>query len=124
MRGARRGARGAAFLSALLLATTAPAQQQAPVQPPSGQQPPTFQSGTQVVQVDVRVFAKDGHFVTDLKPEDFEVKEDGVPQPIGDLALIGAEPGTQNQNPNPGTPNRTPEPPNPRTPEPEVAPAT
>jgi VWFA-related protein len=108
----------------LLLATTAPAQQQAPVQPPSGQQPPTFQSGTQVVQVDVRVFAKDGHFVTDLKPEDFEVKEDGVPQPIGELALIGAEPGTPNQNPNPGTPNRTPEPPNPRTPEPEVAPAT
>src|SRR5574338_423426 len=82
----------------LLLSGTA-AQQQAPAQPPAGQQQPTFQSGTQVVQVDVRVFGKDGRFVTDLKPEDFEVKEDGVPQPINALTLI--EPGTPNQNPNP-----------------------
>jgi hypothetical protein len=90
------------------------------------QQPPTFESGTQVVQVDVRVFDKSGRFITDLKPEDFEVKEDGVPQPIGALTLVD-EPGTPNQNqnqnanPNPN-PNanleanrRTAAPPNPRT---------
>jgi VWFA-related protein len=90
------------------------------------QQPPTFESGTQVVQVDVRVFDKSGRFITDLKPEDFEVKEDGVPQPIGALTLVD-EPGTPNQNqnanpnanPNPGTENRTPEPPNRRTAEPQ-----
>ena len=46
------------------------------------QQPPTFRSGTQVVEVDVRVFDKDGHFVTDLKPEEIELTEDGAPQKI------------------------------------------
>jgi VWFA-related protein len=88
-------------------------------QPPSpAQQPPTFKSGAQVVEVDVRVFDKDGHFVTDLKPGDFVVKENGVPQQIVDLALIGAEPRTANPNSEPRTPNATSEPPPPRTAEP------
>ena len=110
------------------LSAQQPPVAQPPTQPPAEQKQPTFQSGTQVVQVDVRAFAKDGHFVTDLKPEDFEIKEDGVAQPVGALTLVGGEPGTQNpnpnQNPNPGTENRTAEPPNPRTPAPQVAPAT
>ena len=110
----------ACFAVPLLLAAAPAAQQQAPAQ--GDKQPPTFQSGTQVVQVDVRVFDKAGRFVTDLKPEDFEVNEDGVPQPIGALTLV-AEPRTENPRtlePNPRTrePNpRTPEPENPRTPE-------
>ena len=113
---------GSTFLSTLLLLATPSARQQ-PAQPPaSPQQRPTFQSGTQVVQVDIRVFDKDGHFVTDLKPEDFEVKEDGVAQPLGALTLIGSANPNPNANPNPepGTANRTPEPPNPRTAEPQV----
>jgi VWFA-related protein len=57
-------------------------------QAPAPQQPPTFASGTQVVQVDVRVFDKSGHFVTDLQPGDFEIKEDGVTQPIVTLTLV------------------------------------
>ncbi|HTI36750.1 MAG TPA: VWA domain-containing protein [Vicinamibacterales bacterium] len=94
-----------------LLTAAAPAADQTPAQgpatqrptsaqqPASGQQPPeaqqpTFQSGTQVVQVDVRVFDKDGHFVTDLAPGDFEVKEDGIPQQVGALTLIGANPSS------------------------------
>ncbi|HVZ22592.1 MAG TPA: VWA domain-containing protein, partial [Vicinamibacterales bacterium] len=56
-------------------------------QPPTAQKPPSFQSGTQVVQVDVRAF-KDGHFVDDLKPDDFVIKEDGVEQPIRNLTLV------------------------------------
>ena len=120
-----------ALLVVPLLVAGAPAQQQPaqqqPAQQPTAaprteQQPPTFQSGTQVVQVDVRVFDKSGQFVTNLEPEDFEVKEDGIPQPIGALTLIGAKP---NPNPEPGTPNRTAEPPNPRISEPSAAqPAT
>jgi len=114
-------------LSAALV-TAAPAAQQPPAQPPVAAQQPTvapqqpiFQSGTQVVQVDVRVFDKSGQFVTDLKPEDFEVKEDGVPQPVGALALVGAEPAnprTEPENPRTPEPNPRTEPENPRTPEP------
>jgi len=62
-------------------------------------QAPTFRSGTQVVEVDVRVFDKDGHFVTNLKPGDFIIKEDGVPQQITALTLVGSEPRTQPENP-------------------------
>ena len=70
---------------AVLFAASLFAQQPAP----SAVQQPTFASGTQVVQVDARVFAKDGHFVADLTPADFEIKEDGVPQRIVGLTLVG-----------------------------------
>ena len=50
-------------------------------------QQPTFRSGTQVVQVDVRV-SKDGKFVSDLKPEEFQILEDGVPQKIVAVTLV------------------------------------
>ena len=70
-------------LAACMLA--APAAQE-----PPQQSPPTFASGTQIVQVDVRIFDKDGHFVTDLKPEDFTIKEDGVAQKVVSLTLVGA----------------------------------
>lgn len=59
-------------------------------QPPqAAQQPPTFQASTQVVQVDVRVFGKDGAFIEDLTIEDFEVLEDGKPQPLRALFFVG-----------------------------------
>ena len=57
------GRRGAGALAAAAFAASVHAQQPAP------QNPPTFQSGTQVVEVDVRVFGKDGKFITDLRPE-------------------------------------------------------
>ncbi|HTI36751.1 MAG TPA: VWA domain-containing protein [Vicinamibacterales bacterium] len=82
-------------------------------------QRPTFKSGTQLVEVDVRVFDKSGRFVTTLAPEDFEIKEDGAVQPITTATLVGGAPEPPNPGtPNPGTPNRTTEPPNLRTPEP------
>ncbi len=37
---------------------------------------------TELVQTDVMVFDKDGKFVSDLKPEQFELTIDGQPQPI------------------------------------------
>lgn len=75
-------------------------------QPAAPQQPPTFKSGTQVVQVDVRVFDKSGHFVTSLRPEDFEIKENGIVQPIDTLTLVGGDtgaPGTEHEAPAPST---------------------
>jgi VWFA-related protein len=50
----------------------------------------TFRSGAQIVEVDVRVLGKDGRFVTDLGVPDFEITEDGVPQKIQSVVLIGA----------------------------------
>ncbi|HEX5474077.1 MAG TPA: VWA domain-containing protein [Vicinamibacterales bacterium] len=63
--------------------------QQSAAPPAAQRQAPTFKSGTQVVQVDVRVFDKDGRFVTNLGPGDFEIKEDKVAQPIVSLTLVG-----------------------------------
>ena len=59
-------------------------------QPPPAAQP-TFRSGAQVVEVDVRVL-KDGRFVTDLTAADFQITEDGIPQPVQSLVLIGGAP--------------------------------
>ena len=42
--------------------------------------------------MDVRVIGKDGQFVTDLGLADFEITEDGVPQKLQSLVLIGAAP--------------------------------
>ena len=59
------------------------------------QQPPavqTFRSGTQIVEVDVRVLGKDGKFVTDLGVADFQISEDGVPQKIQSVVLVTRDP--------------------------------
>jgi VWFA-related protein len=56
---------------------------QAPQQPP-------FRTGVQVVEVDVRVFDRDGTFVTTLRAEDFEILEDGAPQQIVAMTLVGS----------------------------------
>lgn len=58
-------------------------------QTPQSQQP-VFRSGVQIVEVDARVFDRDGRFVTDLRAEDFEILEDGVPQTIVAMTLVGA----------------------------------
>src|SRR5205809_6421848 len=49
----------------------------------------TFRSGTQIVQVDVRVL-ENGRFVTDLGPSDFTIKEDGVAQKVESVVLVAA----------------------------------
>ena len=60
-------------------------------QMPAAPSPPsqTFRSGAELVEVDVRVF-KDGRFVTDLGPDDFELAEDGVSQKIRSVILTGS----------------------------------
>jgi len=70
-------------LAAVALTAAAGAQQQP-------QQPPVFRSGVQVVEVDARVFDREGRFVTDLTRDDFQILEDGVPQEIVALTLVGA----------------------------------
>jgi len=48
----------------------------------AAQQQPTFKSGARTVAVYATVAQKDGHLVTDLERDAFEIREDGKPQPI------------------------------------------
>jgi VWFA-related protein len=50
--------------------------------PPANQQPPTFRTGIDVVQLDVTVLDKDRHPVRGLTAEDFTILDKGRPQPI------------------------------------------
>ena len=53
------------------------------------QQTPSFRAGVQVVEVDARVFDRDGRFVTGLTQDDFEILEDGVRQQVVAMSLVG-----------------------------------
>ena len=57
----------------------------------SPQQAFILRSATNEVLVDVRVYDKSGKPVTDLKPSDFRVTEDGVQQTISDFSLENVE---------------------------------
>ncbi|HEX5475930.1 MAG TPA: VWA domain-containing protein [Vicinamibacterales bacterium] len=104
------------FVPALLLAVfwaaaPVPAQQPSPQQPkpqtpPAGQAPaqppatpagqPQFRSGINFISVDVIVTAdKTGEPVLDLKPGDFDVREDGKPQKVQTFQVIKLDNLTQ-----------------------------
>src|SRR5260221_5592073 len=48
----------------------------------AGQQQPTFRAGRDAVRVFVTVTDRDGRLVTTLTQDNFEVRDDGKPQPI------------------------------------------
>ena len=50
-------------------------------------QPPTFRTGVQYVEVDVRVTDSDGHVVRNLKKEDFTLVDDGQSQTISEATF-------------------------------------
>ena len=75
---------------ALALGAGAVTSGQAPAAPQPGQ--PTFQSGVQLVEVDVRVFDREGGFVTGLTRDDFEILENGEPQAVDALHYVHATP--------------------------------
>lgn len=58
------------------------------MQTPANQQsPPTFRAEAALVPIDVRVVDKGGHPITDLKPSDFSVFENGVRQEISQFLV-------------------------------------
>jgi VWFA-related protein len=63
-------------------------QAQTPPATPRETQQPAFRSGIQIVEVDARVFDRNGRFVTGLTAEDFELLEDGVAQQIQALYWV------------------------------------
>lgn len=89
------------ILTGLVIAAAAgagPAAQQPPA-PASGDQQSqvTFKVEINYVEVDAAVFDRQGNFVRDLKREDFQVIEDGVPQDVTaftqvDIPIERAEP--------------------------------
>jgi VWFA-related protein len=60
-----------------------------PAQAPAQNQPPRFSSDVTVLQVDARVFDRDGRFVPTLTKDDFEVFEQGVRQTVDSCELVG-----------------------------------
>ena len=94
---ARLGAAALTVVAAVAILRAGQAAQQPPpptVQqaPPAGQQPPqqppVFRAGVKLVRVDVTVTGKGDQPVADLKPEEFEVSEDGVPQKVEQLQFV------------------------------------
>jgi VWFA-related protein len=59
-------------------------------QPPTPDQPeqPTFRARVNLVRVDVSVFGRNGEPVVGLQPEDFIVKEDGIPQKVETVQFV------------------------------------
>lgn len=89
------------ILTGLVIAAAAgagPAAQQPPAPAPGDQQSQvTFKVEINYVEVDAAVFDRQGNFVRDLKREDFQVIEDGVPQDVTaftqvDIPIERAEP--------------------------------
>ncbi len=84
------------FLSLPLCVCVAFGQTARPTTPPPPQEQPRVQDEedevvritTNLVQLDAVVTDGDGRHVTDLGPEDFEVLEDGRPQPITNFSFI------------------------------------
>lgn len=81
-------------------------QPSAPVQPqpqaqqgqqvqgaPADPQQPIFRAGINFVRVDVIVSDRNGNVINDLKPEDFEVTEQGQPQTVETFKLIALDGG-------------------------------
>jgi VWFA-related protein len=71
----------AALISASALASAAYGQQPAPT-PTETPADDVLRISTELVQTDVMVFDKQGRFIDNLKPEQFELKVDGKPQAI------------------------------------------
>ncbi len=82
----------AAGLSVAVTAQAPPPAAQKPAPPPVSQSaaPPqaVYRSGIDLVTTDAIARDKTGQFVSDLKPSDFEVYEDGVKQDIVQLILF------------------------------------
>jgi VWFA-related protein len=85
------------------------AQPQAPPPPtgPDGQ--PIFRAGINFVRVDVIVTDKNGNPVDNLKPEDFELVEEGKPQKIETFKLIALDGGLMSSTNEPPRQIRTDE---------------
>lgn len=91
----------------LILSLFAALHGQTPTPAPAAQQgdDEVVRITTNLVQVDA-VVTKDGKQVKDLRPEDFEILEDGRPQTITNFSYISSDPSNASQ---PATPTPSPD---------------
>jgi VWFA-related protein len=78
-------------MAALILAAVLSAQAPAPAPPaapPASQAPPTFRVQVDLVTNDVVIRDEKGNFISDLKPEEFRVYEDGVLQDLASMTVV------------------------------------
>jgi VWFA-related protein len=83
-----------AILACIAVASIAFAQEQAkPLPQPSPQDLEVIRVSTELVQTDVMVFDKQGHFVDGLQRDQFELRVDGKPQPVSlfDRVVAGSQ---------------------------------
>src|SRR5215831_13673649 len=87
-----------ALLGAMLSGTSTPAQTK-----PAPEQDDVIRVNTDLVQTDVMVFDKKGHFVDGLKAEQFALKIDNKPQTVSffERVTAGKSPGQNNQTSRP-----------------------
>jgi VWFA-related protein len=71
-------------LMALTVQIALMAQAPQPPQPPQ----PTFRGGVELMTLDVVPRTQSGQFVSDLRADEFEVLEDGVPQQVASLVMV------------------------------------
>ena len=72
----------------VLLGGSALSSQSATSPAPQSPQAPTFRLNVEYVEVDAVVTDRDGQFVRGLAKEDFQIFEDGKPQPISTFAVV------------------------------------
>jgi VWFA-related protein len=77
--------------------TTAPTQTQAPQQEEQTSDDDVVRITTNLVQVDAVITDKSGKLVTDIRPEEVEILEDGRPQKITNFSFVSTESGTVTQ---------------------------
>jgi VWFA-related protein len=75
-------------LAGLSGASSAARQVPEPPSPVNSAPAVTFRTEVNYVEVDAAVYTKDGRFVSDLRKEDFEVREDGQPQEVNAFSLV------------------------------------
>src|SRR5215208_5008324 len=75
-------------LLAALSARPVAQQPAAGASPPADQPAVTFRVEINYVEVDAAVFDRQGRFVSDLKRDDFQVLEEGVPQDVSAFTLV------------------------------------
>ncbi|HKQ99423.1 MAG TPA: VWA domain-containing protein [Pyrinomonadaceae bacterium] len=89
----RRSSLALALIFSLFLTALAQNPQPNP-QPQQTDQDDVVRITTNLVQVDAVVLDKDGKLVTDLRPEEVEILEDGRPQTITNFSFVSTESGT------------------------------
>jgi VWFA-related protein len=92
----------AAMLTVVLGVSGRPRAQPAPQNPPPAPGQPTFRTQANFVLMDVFV-TQDGRSVSDLKVDDFEVKEDGAPQEIKSFEYVHITTGVTSARRDPAT---------------------